>query len=934
MKLIKKTFQALIIFLFLSLEISFGEESPIYIGEEQVGFEQSILVINQEDNPGNIKLQFGGNLNKYLLWDDGNSYFLFSHDLNLSGNQIINYRMENVDGLVTGHPECSANFLGREFYDISDYNAYVCIETAPEIYSWFNLMATIEETATKVVTVGTNADYSSIGSAAGYLNTLTGGIMLLTPETHVVNFPVNLEFITLIGANPDHTIIYVNNNGSMQVKDSQFKSLSINIDQNLVDQSGLDVQYNPTMTSSLVFEWVNFEIGNGKLLINSKESTAPNLISRFVSSSASGDLVDNKASANLNPISKFFISSQGGSGALNFNDWDVNVSGSANVSTTGTITTIPNDTIYVYPGMNIQGAINSLPNGGFMTFLPGIHNINEPIIINNNSIEMIGYGDASIIRASGFADTSDTIAAIQIGSADGTNPVNGVVIKDLKVEVSGSNIHGVRASGGEDIQLYNLTVQKISGAGGTGDTARIGIQFLDGVNDNLVRPVIKNCRVFGNGTGNYFTDGIHLTGGSDYGYQGIWMNGQKIINALVEGNNIDYVRETVAVFIGVDDSSLFNNRFSRMGAGGSTSYGLFLGNSNRVNMASNVISRSLSSGSYGFVVDNIDTGSLKEVADSIITSTTIDGTADGGIGFLYAFVIGSTNNTNISRNIFQSNIVRGASNLTTSAFYIQGEVDDNLFTSNTIVGGTNSWNTGFNILNSTTDRNFIRGNKFINVNNNLADNGTGTTREAAVHTTNSAPTVNDDIDAGYDLGTIWINTSNYTIYVNTNNSSSTAVWNELGGGTGGPVASVIGQFYDSTGGLDINQATPISIPWDAETRKDTGIIHDNSVDNSRIILETVGWYRVSYNISYEDTDNSRRNIKCQARVNGSTFIIPSASYTYARNTSDKYATNSTTFIFETNLDNDYLEILCSQAGSAGTAPSVANDSWVLLEGIN
>ena len=39
----------------------------------------------------------------------------------------------------------------------------------------------------------------------------------------------------------------------------------------------------------------------------------------------------------------------------------------------------------------------------------------------------------------------------------------------------------------------------------------MGIQFLDSSSAALVRPVIKSCRVFGNGGTNYFTDSIHVS---------------------------------------------------------------------------------------------------------------------------------------------------------------------------------------------------------------------------------------------------------------------------------------------------------------------------------------------------------------------------------------------------------------------------------------
>lgn len=56
-----------------------------------------------------------------------------------------------------------------------------------------------------------------------------------------------------------------------------------------------------------------------------------------------------------------------------------------------------------------------------------------------------------------------------------------------------------------------------------------------------------------------------------------------------------------------------------------------------------------------------------------------------------------------------------------------------------------------------------------------------------------APTVNDDIDLGYTVGSIWIDTTDNDIYQCTNNSDGAAVWQAIGGR-----ATIIGQTYDGS----------------------------------------------------------------------------------------------------------------------------------------
>ena len=80
------------------------------------------------------------------------------------------------------------------YHNTNDTKTYVCDGT-----NWVDITA-IFTTATKVVTVGSvNADYANIANAAGYLNTLSGGIILLSAEVHQVTNPINLQNITVIG---------------------------------------------------------------------------------------------------------------------------------------------------------------------------------------------------------------------------------------------------------------------------------------------------------------------------------------------------------------------------------------------------------------------------------------------------------------------------------------------------------------------------------------------------------------------------------------------------------------------------------------------------------------------------------------------------------------------------------------------------------------
>lgn len=168
-------------------------------------------------------------------------------------------------------------------------------------------------------------------------------------------------------------------------------------------------------------------------------------------------------------------------------------------------------------------------------------------------------------------------------------------------------------------------------------------------------------------------------------------------------------------------------------------------------------------------------------------------------------------------------------------------------------------------------------------------------------------------------GRVYHNTADTNTYV-----CDGASWVKLNNTT------VIGQFWDSAGGLDINVATPVAIPFNQETRKDSGITHNNVTNNTRIYMDDPGWYEITYNINGEDT-NSRINPKCRIRLNGTTFNDQSTSYSYTRNTTDKWGTNNATTLIQTTTSNEYYEILCNQEGSFGTYNTVANQSWTYIE---
>jgi hypothetical protein len=783
---------------------------------------------------GNIGLQFGKDSvptnNGLLNWNSGVSKsFEIDHPVSLGQNQIRNVGLE----MLASNPGTPTG--GQIYYNTTNGHPWVYDGFA----SVWEDIAAVSATADKVVSVGPGLDFASIESAAGYLNARSGGIMLLSAGTHSLTNSVNLTNITMIGKDAVKTTLSITGDGHIDSFDTSFANMTISVG-TINKTMALDMQPG---SSSVYLQWVDFSIqDSGTVLIDSESGIPPTVVIKIVNSTetgGSGTLLKTKATANLNAASNLYISSASGNGLVQVQDWNVTVAGFGNIYSTGTISTIPSNTIYVYPGMNLQGAINSLSGGGSLTLLPGTHSITAPLLISTGNIQISGYGDDSVIAASGFAGATVTTAAIQVGAANGTASVNQVTLKNFKLTVSGdttavTDIHGIRFTGGSDHTVDNVTVQKIAGQSGSAGTARMGIQMLDGTAAQLIRPRIINSRVFGNGGSNYFTDGIHVT--SDPSIAGVFGYNSGITDAYVEGNSVDYVRETAYVFCGVVNSSLSNNRASRMGAIGGGDYGIYLGNTSNSKMDGNVFSGTLGTTTVAIGIESFAPGTLKETKDSVFSNNIVDGAGNSGVGFGTGFQIGNATNTGVHRNTFQNNTIKGASNAGgTEAFVVRGNADDNLFADNDIDGGANPWATGIDLQSALQERNIISGNRYNNVTTRIADVGSST-RIGVMHREDSNPTVNDDRTLGYYIGTIWVNTSTKVSFISVSDAAGAAVWHAVDAigekykwlniGAGVPTSATQGSIaggnaavllFDGTNSSDSSWSFPIPEDWQSGT---------------------------------------------------------------------------------------------------------------------
>lgn len=82
----------------------------------------NVFILDADDSGGDIKLQFGGTLDKYLQWNSASEYFSFNDDIDLQGNEIKDFRIDNL----LAAPTCDGIAIGRLYHNTVDSNSYIC----------------------------------------------------------------------------------------------------------------------------------------------------------------------------------------------------------------------------------------------------------------------------------------------------------------------------------------------------------------------------------------------------------------------------------------------------------------------------------------------------------------------------------------------------------------------------------------------------------------------------------------------------------------------------------------------------------------------------------------------------------------------------------------------------------------------------------------
>jgi len=107
----------------LSAIVKADDYVPHDIDDE--GTTAEIFILDNNDtlsSSGEVVLQFGNTLNKYLRYNLTLDVFELNADLSLEDNELKSFRIENL----VSAPTCDALVKGKEYYNTTDNKVYVC----------------------------------------------------------------------------------------------------------------------------------------------------------------------------------------------------------------------------------------------------------------------------------------------------------------------------------------------------------------------------------------------------------------------------------------------------------------------------------------------------------------------------------------------------------------------------------------------------------------------------------------------------------------------------------------------------------------------------------------------------------------------------------------------------------------------------------------
>ncbi len=190
-KLIKIFSIFVLILVFISLfsasvvKSTLAENIPIFNADHQ----NKIVIYDNIGSTGNSSLFFGDSLSHALFWENSENNFVFTDNVNLGGNEIINTKLEHN---IPTNKTCNFSHSGEIYYNTDNKLSYICSGDS-EIWRVLN--------NTAVQTSGLKAYFEALNKTSISKNETTD--ILLTGG----NFTPNSIFSLDSGATLNYTVI-------------------------------------------------------------------------------------------------------------------------------------------------------------------------------------------------------------------------------------------------------------------------------------------------------------------------------------------------------------------------------------------------------------------------------------------------------------------------------------------------------------------------------------------------------------------------------------------------------------------------------------------------------------------------------------------------------------------------------------------------------
>ncbi len=232
------------IFLFVFPAQTHANTGDIIIIENDIS--ENIL---QNDAQGNTKLYFGEDLAHFIEWNADSDAFIFSDNIDFGGNEIINFRMENL----ASPPLCDAENSGRMYHNTSDTYSYICDDSVWKILdndedSAQPMLPYLYNVYPNFLPYNTTADIRITGTGLNSLTTfaLSNGVTLNSFE--ILNNEEAILNVTSGNSDAISTITGVNDGETWQGN-----SLSLQVASSL---SLSDILNNFTLNASELTDWI------------------------------------------------------------------------------------------------------------------------------------------------------------------------------------------------------------------------------------------------------------------------------------------------------------------------------------------------------------------------------------------------------------------------------------------------------------------------------------------------------------------------------------------------------------------------------------------------------------------------------------------------------------------------------------------------------